>query len=195
MSVKSERRAWYAANVEAMPGIDRHDPKWIEWRDRANAHMRKVCKPGSVELLEPAGIAPVAVEVARFARVASAVAPAASDRAEYDSFIAAQGIAFGESTDAPGGVSDDYWQRGVVGREFGKGQLRHALKHLNGDAVDALERGVIRWVTFAEFKAERAALRAAELDEIAAHDAPQDCTDCAVAHLAECVCSAFAWAA
>lgn len=196
MSVKSERRAWYAANVEPMASADRHSDEFAAWRDRANVYMRAACKPGSVELRADVAPAPIASgEPAAPVRVASAAAPSSGDRAEYDSFIHGQLLAFGEYTGAGGGYSDDVWERGVTGREFGKGPILHAWKHLNADAREAIDAGVMRWVTFAEFKLERAALRAAESAEIAAHDTPQDCADCASAHLAECVCSALVWAA
>lgn len=201
MSVKSERRAWYAANVEPMASTDRHSDEFIAWRDRANEYMRKVCKPGSVELRDD--VAPVQVaapepERVRVApvRVASVAAPSSMDRAEYDAFIHGQMLAFGEHTGASGGYSDDVWRRGVTGREFGKGPLAHAWKLLNADAQEAIEAGVIRWVTFADFKAERAALRAAEAADMElqreAWEAGESCTLCLAT---VCECEPLEWAA
>lgn len=51
MSVKSERRAWFAANVEPRPALKADAPEYLAWVARANAHMRKVCKPMTAELL------------------------------------------------------------------------------------------------------------------------------------------------
>ena len=62
MSVKSERRKWYAANVEAAPaGEAVGSPAYMAWVKRANAHMARICKFGTAELLEaPAPVEAVA---------------------------------------------------------------------------------------------------------------------------------------
>lgn len=206
MSVKSERRAWYAANVKPMPNDDRSSVEWIAWRDEANEHMRKVCKPLTAELLEPAE-APAIAELraaltgagSPVKRWASAVAPSSEDRMAFESFVESQLIAFGDHIGA-GGPSDDLWNRAKVarsGRSFEpfKGSLRSVRPYLNGDALDALERGVIRWVTFSEFRLERAELRAAEVD--AAEDEAEsfDAEDCVLCMASSCECDLVEWAA
>ncbi|UOR02076.1 hypothetical protein MUN77_01710 [Leucobacter allii] len=205
MSVKSERRAWYAANVEAKPaGEVAGSPAYQEWVARANAHMVRICKAGSAELLEPVEVAPVveSAPVASFGRRASAAAPSADDRAAYDAFVDGQLRAFGEFTDSPGGWSDDIWDQHAIARHRGgrtfepfKGALKFARPYLNGDAIDALERGIIRWVTFAEFRLERAQIRAAEADAEDVERAAWESGSCALCLAEVCECAVIEWAA
>lgn len=208
MSVKSERRAWYAANVEAKPaGEVAGSPAYMDWVRRANEHMKARCAPGSAELLaEVATVAASVVPVAdsgRSGRRASATAPSSDDRAAYLAFTDAQLRAFGEYTGAPGGWSDDIWNAGAIARYRGtrefaafRGSLRAARPYLNGDAIDALERGVIRWLTFAEFKLERAEIRAAEAEaEAAEREAWESAGDCTLCLASKCECELIDWAA
>ena len=55
MSVKSERRAWFAVNVEPKPNAAIGSPEYMAWVKRANAEMSKRCVFGSAELRAESG--------------------------------------------------------------------------------------------------------------------------------------------
>lgn len=201
MSVKGDRRAWYAANVEDKPaGEPVGSDAYMAWVARANEHMRRICVPGSAELLDNvASIAPVA-PVASVLRRASIAAPAKDDRAAFREFCDQQFRAFGEYTDAPGGWSDDLFDSGKIARsgrpvEAFKGSLKSVRPYLNGDAKLALDNGIIRWVTFTEFRAERAELRATEAQADEDARIAYESGDCVMCLASVCECVEIEWAA
>lgn len=167
MSVKSERRAWYAANVEPRPSGRAHDPDYLAWVQRANAYMVARCVPGTAILKDAGDVPAIAPKPVKVARKVSATD--AGDRAEYDSMVDAMRARIADAMGWPGMLWDDFWrpQRyGVDARrrprlEFCKGSFRVAWPHLTEEMQRLHDEGVWRWVTFADFKAEKVAERAA----------------------------------
>ncbi|MEV8338544.1 hypothetical protein [Leucobacter sp. NPDC077196] len=182
MSVKSERRAWYAANVEPRPELRADSPEYLAWVQRANAYMVARCVPGTAILQDPAAVAAPSRVAAKSLR-ASGTDDA--DRAAYRSLIEAMQYRIADHMGWPGTLWDDFWRQQAFGAdarrrpslEFCKGSLHIAWPHLTEEMQRAHDAGVWRWVTFAEFKAEQVAERAAmaeayaaEATEVAAED-------------------------
>lgn len=203
MSVKSERRAWYAANVEAKPaGEVVGSPAYMEWVARANAHMRKHCEVGTATIKESSEIATV-TPIAPKRRKASATE--LQDRATYDALVDAQRYAIADHMGWTGDYWDDFFKPQKFGAdakrrpdlEFCKGSLKVAWPHLTEEMQRAYEAGVFRWVTYSDFKTEQIAERAAMAEAYEAEAAAElhDAKPCTLCLHAGCVCEPIDWAA
>ena len=197
MSVKSERRTWYAANVEPKPaGEIAGSELYQAWVARANAHMVSRCVPGTAILKDAADVATV-TPIARKARTASATELA--DRETYNSYVDSQRAKIADHMGWTGEYWDDFFKPQTHGAdarrrpdlEFCKGSLKVDWPHLSEEMQRAHAEGVFRWVTFAEFKSEQVAERAAMAEAYATAEL-EDCTLCLAAN---CECEPIAWAA
>lgn len=135
MSVKSERRAWFAANVEPRPELRADSPEYLAWVQRANAYMVARCVPGTAILRDP-------VEVAAPARVAAKSARASvtdsADREAYRAMVEAMQYRIADHMGWVGEMWTDFWRPQTFGAgarrrpelEFCKGSLHIAWPHL-----------------------------------------------------------------
>ena len=174
MSVKSERRAWYAANVEPMPSLDRASGAFIEWRDRANAYMVARCVPGTAILKDAGDVSQVAPKRVVASRKASATD--AADRAEFAAHLDSMRARIADAMGWPGMLWDDFWKPQTFGMdarrrpslEFCKGSLKVAWPHLTEEMQRLHDEGVWQWTTFADYKGMKVAERAEMKDAYAA---------------------------
>jgi len=160
MSVKSERRAWYAANVEPKPaGEPVGSPAYMEWVHRANAYMVARCVPGTAILKDAGDVPAVAPKPVIASRKASATDQA--DRAEYADLVDSMRARIADAMGWPGMLWDDFWKPSAARRpEFCKGPLHQAWPHLTEEMQRLHDEGVWKWTTFADFKAMKVAERA-----------------------------------
>lgn len=189
MSVKSERRAWYAANVEPKPaGEPVGSEAYMAWVARGNAYMVARCIPGTAILRDPADVQQGAPKRVVASRRASATD--AADRAEFAAHVDSMRAAIADAMGWPGMLWDDFWRpqrHGVNARrrpnlEFCKGSLKVAWPHLTEEMQRLHDEGVWTWTTFADYKAAKVAERVEARDaweELKAADcAGADCTGC-----------------
>lgn len=179
MSIKSERRAWFAANVEPRPELRADAPEYLAWVQRANAYMVARCVPGTAILRDPAEVAAPARVAAKSARASMTDS---ADREAYRAMVEAMQYRIADHMGWVGEMWTDFWRPQTFGAdarrrpdlEFCKGSLHIAWPHLTEEMQRAHDAGVWRWVTFAEFKAEQVAERAAMAEAYAAEVASED---------------------
>ena len=165
MSVKSERRAWFAANVEPRPTVKAHEAEYLAWVARANAYMVARCVPGTAILKDPADVPAVAPKPV--ARAAKASPTDAADRAEFEGHLQHMQARIADAMGWEGMLWDDFWKpqrHGANARrrprlEFCKGSIIAAWPHLTSEMQRLHDEGVWAWTTFAEFKKAKVAER------------------------------------
>ncbi|MGK0740422.1 hypothetical protein ACSHWG_00835 [Leucobacter sp. Z1108] len=165
MSVKSDRRVWFAANVEPRPMVKAHEAEYLAWVARANAYMVSRCVPGTAILKDPADVPAVAPK--SVARASKRSATDIADREQFQSHLEHMQAEIADAMGWPGMFWDDFWkpQRHGMGArrrprlEFCKGSLHVAWPHLTEEMQRLHESGVWAWTTFADFKAAKVAER------------------------------------
>ncbi len=170
MSVKSERRAWFAANVEPRPALAADHPEYLAWVHRANAYMVARCVPGTAILKDAADVP--AVAPVKVARARNASPTDAADREEFAAHLDHMRARIADAMGWPGMQWDDFWKpqrHGADARrrprlEFCKGSLRVAWPHLTEEMQRLHDEGVWQWTTFADFKAAKVAARVEQRD-------------------------------
>lgn len=181
MSVKSERRAWYAANVKPKPVADARSDEYMAWVHEANAYMVSRCVPGTSILKDPADVATVQPKRVVASRKASATD--AADRAEFAAHLDSMRARIADAMGWPGMLWDDFWKPQTFGMdarrrpslEFCKGSLKVAWPHLTEEMQRLHDEGVWAWTTFADYKAAKVAERAEMKDTYAAESFAEYC--------------------
>lgn len=181
MSVKSERRAWFAANVEPRPNLAANHPDYLAWVQRANAYMVARCVPGTAILKDAADVP--AVAPVKVARVRTASATDAADRAEFAAHLDSMRARIADAMGWPGMLWDDFWRPQTFGMdarrrpslEFCKGSLKVAWPHLTEEMQRLHDDGVWQWTTFADYKGMKVAERAEMKDTYAAESFAEYC--------------------